>query len=271
MPDNVKKNEDDDKIYIFVSHSHRDILPVRIIRNYLESLGTEPILFFLKSLTDEDGITRLIEMEIDARIWFIYCKSPNALDSKWVKTEIAYAKETGKQFSLTIDLDEDVHGNVLSPGCVAAINDTIFRIKKLKRIFYSHSRASEPICEDIISRLSHYGIRFFNMNDLFTFTGASWFDSIEGRMDDSPFCLCFLQEGEKQSVSLDMEMRMAEYKKKRIVFVRLFDERKSLDPSELVLNGERLLIPFDISDMRKSSNNLMMLLMNILGASKKQD
>ncbi len=72
-------------IYVFVSHSHKDLHAVRLIRNYLEQKGAEPILFFLKSLSDNDEITGLIKREIDARIWFIYCKSENAEQSEWLK------------------------------------------------------------------------------------------------------------------------------------------------------------------------------------------
>ena len=38
---------EEEKVYIFVSHSHRDIDKVRLVRNYLEEKGAEPIMCFL--------------------------------------------------------------------------------------------------------------------------------------------------------------------------------------------------------------------------------
>ena len=61
----------DEKVYIFVSHSHKDINKVRLVRNYLEDRGAEPILFFLKSVTDDNEVEDLIKREIDARLWFL--------------------------------------------------------------------------------------------------------------------------------------------------------------------------------------------------------
>ena len=78
----------EEKVFIFISHSHRDLEKVRKIRNFLENNCSEPILFFLKSRDDEDEITSLIKDEIDARIWFIYCDSQNARESRWVKKEL---------------------------------------------------------------------------------------------------------------------------------------------------------------------------------------
>lgn len=42
--------------WVFISHSHQDISLVRKIRNHLESLGFEPLMFFLKCLSDDDEI-----------------------------------------------------------------------------------------------------------------------------------------------------------------------------------------------------------------------
>lgn len=41
--------------WIFVSHSHHDLEKVRQIRNYLESRGHNPLLFYLKCLTNNDA------------------------------------------------------------------------------------------------------------------------------------------------------------------------------------------------------------------------
>ena len=92
-----------DRVYIFVSHSHKDIEKVRVIRNYLESLGGEQLLFFLLSKDDDNEIDKLIKDEISARIWFIYIESGNSKQSKWVQTELEFARNYPKTNILTIN------------------------------------------------------------------------------------------------------------------------------------------------------------------------
>ena len=57
---NIDMEDKDEKVYIFVSHSHKDINKVRLVRNYLEDRGAEPILFFLKSVTDDNEIEEVV-------------------------------------------------------------------------------------------------------------------------------------------------------------------------------------------------------------------
>ena len=92
--------------YIFISHSHQDIVKVRQIRNAMEEEGYEPLCFYLKCLTDEDEIEGLIKREIDAREWFVYADSPNARASDWVRKEREYISSLGTKQIITIDLDE---------------------------------------------------------------------------------------------------------------------------------------------------------------------
>jgi len=66
------------KAWIFVSHSSRDLEKVRRVRNAIEAAGGEPILFFLKCLSDHDEIDELIKREIEARNFFLLCDSSNA-------------------------------------------------------------------------------------------------------------------------------------------------------------------------------------------------
>ena len=111
---------EEEKVYIFVSHSHRDIDKVRLVRNYLEEKGAEPILFFLKSVTDDNEVADLIKREIDARLWFLYCRSRNAENSNWVRTELDYVKKTGKKNFFEIDLDRDLSFAAKEGGAGAA-------------------------------------------------------------------------------------------------------------------------------------------------------
>ena len=91
--------------YVFISHSHQDIVKVRQIRNAMEEEGYEPLCFYLKCLTDEDEIEGLIKREIDAREWFVYVDSPNARASEWVRKEREYISSLGSKQIITIDLD----------------------------------------------------------------------------------------------------------------------------------------------------------------------
>ena len=95
--------------YVFISHSHQDIVKVRQIRNAMEEEGYEPLCFYLKCLTDEDEIEGLIKREIDAREWFVYVDSPNARASAWVRKEREYISSLGTKQIITVDLEgEDV-------------------------------------------------------------------------------------------------------------------------------------------------------------------
>lgn len=133
-------------IYVFVSHSHKDLHAVRLIRNYLEQKGAEPILFFLKSLSDKDEITGLIKREIDARIWFIYCKSKNSEESKWVKSELNYVYKQRKENVLTIDLDFCLDTkNELNDATKNLIDHALFKMIKLSRIYASYSPSDREI------------------------------------------------------------------------------------------------------------------------------
>ena len=153
-------------VYVFISHSHKDIEKVRIIRNFLEKLNSEPLLFFLKSLTDEDEITELIKKEIDARIWFIYCKSKNSLNSTWVKTELEYVKETNKENFLEIDLDEDFIGLSLKEEKEKQIIQAFNNIRFLSSINVSYSNNDSTFVKDVVNCLNKFNIKVSLDNEL---------------------------------------------------------------------------------------------------------
>jgi hypothetical protein len=95
------------KAWIFVSHSTLDLDKVRQVRNAIEVAGGEPILFFLKCLSDHDEIDELIKREIEARNFFLLCDSDNAKSSKWVHDEIAHVNSLQEKKIEIIDLDAD--------------------------------------------------------------------------------------------------------------------------------------------------------------------
>ena len=78
-------NLQDNEIWVFLSHSNKDFEKVRILRNLLEENGFRPIMLYLRSKEDPskvDELRQLIFDEIDHRNRFIYCKSPNAEDTR---------------------------------------------------------------------------------------------------------------------------------------------------------------------------------------------
>jgi len=95
------------KAWIFVSHSTRDLEKVRQVRNAIEATDSEPILFFLKCLSDHDEIDDLIKREIESRNFFLLCDSSNAKSSKWVQDEIAHVKSLQNKKIEIINLDAD--------------------------------------------------------------------------------------------------------------------------------------------------------------------
>lgn len=152
----------EEKLYIFISHSHKDVEKVRVIRNYLESLGGEPILFFLLSKDDDSEVASLIKDEIAARIWFIYIESESAKESKWVKTELQYAHDYPKSNILTINLDQSFIENTLElkEETKELLAKSLFKMKALKRVFFSYYRKDEEIVSKIINNFKKYHIDF---------------------------------------------------------------------------------------------------------------
>ena len=100
--------------YVFISHSHKDIKKVRVIRNVLENRGFEPLCFYLKCLTEDDEIVELIEREIDSRSLFVYARSRNSENSKWVQTELDYIDSKGRKIDRIIDLDKYTNNESLA-------------------------------------------------------------------------------------------------------------------------------------------------------------
>jgi hypothetical protein len=92
--------------WIFVSHSHLDVEAVRRIRNEFERLDANPILFFLKAMTEEnrEELDVLIKREIAARNFFVLCDSKNARESDWVRREQDYVLSLPHRSVHRIDL-----------------------------------------------------------------------------------------------------------------------------------------------------------------------
>ena len=91
---------------VFLSHSHKDIDKVRKIRDILEAINVDPIMFYLKCLDDNNVILEdFIKKEIEARNIFIYCRSSNAERSAWVQKELDYIRKIDYSRLYVIDIE----------------------------------------------------------------------------------------------------------------------------------------------------------------------
>lgn len=123
---------------IFLSHSNKDIEKVRKIRNILESLEYEPLLFYLKCLDDDNNtLEEFIEKEIEARNCFIYCQSENSEKSAWVQKELEYIRNFDSKRLFTINIDKPLQQTFVQ------LLQSITNIIKKNRVFISCSHA-EP-------------------------------------------------------------------------------------------------------------------------------
>lgn len=98
--------------WIFLSHASKDIELVRRVRNEFEKYGQNPLAFHLRCLDEEyprkeEELWDLIYREIDAREWFVYCKSPEAEDSDNVLRERQYIERSGKNKIWMLDMTEE--------------------------------------------------------------------------------------------------------------------------------------------------------------------
>ena len=148
------------KQYFFISHSHIDIEKVRIIRNTIEeTFFYEPILFFLKCLSDEHEINDLLRREIYERIWFVYCKSRNAERSRYVQQEVEYMNKlraNGKKYHyVEIDLDKYPTWDA---RCTNYIRAQIRPVIKRSKIFLSYSMHDTPTAERLRDALTKNGL-----------------------------------------------------------------------------------------------------------------
>ncbi len=166
------------KQYFFISHSHLDIEKVRLIRNTIEeTFFYEPILFFLKCLSDDNELQDLLRREISERIWFVYCKSENAEKSKYVQEEREYVNDlikSGKKIHIIeVELDKyDIWNNKIYSYIKSQIS---FQIKKTK-LFISYSNKDKEIFTQLEHNLTLAGYTVWDASNLPQ--RESWHDSL---------------------------------------------------------------------------------------------
>ena len=258
------KDAKEDKIFLFISHSHQDLEKVRCVRNYVEKLNAEPILFFLKSLSDKDQITQLIKDEIDARIWFIYCRSQNAERSNWVRTELDHVFSTGKQNLLEIDLESDVVKGALTQEAKLRILNSFHSIRQNTYFFASFSQRDKYIVYKIMEYLKQYGISIFSPIDGLSASGC-WEAHIKQTIQTSPFFLWFVSENTISSPAVNAEFEYAGSLNKVVLPIVLTSKDKPTDflsSKDMPLMAalylkENPYFRFDIDAWQRSANELI--------------
>lgn len=137
------------KLYFFIVHSHYDVAKVTTVRHLFEKNGVIPITFFLDEKNDNIRIDKLIKDEIDCRVWFVYCKSAAARNSKWVQSELAYIKKANRQIDIEIDLDQSFSDTYLHSNVASAIRLQIEAIKRASSIFCTYAKEDERALNQI--------------------------------------------------------------------------------------------------------------------------
>ena len=209
--------------WIFLSHSSHDIKKVRMVRNEFERLGHNPLAFHLKCLSDntEEGkneLFSLIEREIDARQWFVFCESPSAKQSSNVQREREYIKKTcnnSEKLVCSIDLTQSNK----------KIRDNVKEISEGLKVFISYSYQDQNIIQPLINALvkKDYSV---------------WYDKNELKTGD-----CF-----------ESKIKDAIYEASHKGFIIVVLSGKSLNSSwqrkeiSMALSQKSLIIPLVISD-----------------------
>lgn len=138
-----------DGCWIFLSHASKDIALVRRVRNEFEKYGQNPLAFHLRCLDENypeknEELWNLIYREIDAREWFVYCKSPISENSENVLRERKYIEQSGKDKIWILDITEDWD----------TIATKIYKICADLKIFISYSYYDYHIAKTLQNILS---------------------------------------------------------------------------------------------------------------------
>ena len=144
---------------IFLSHSSKDIDKVRKIRDILESMEFEPLLFHMKCLDDNnEELEEFIRQEIDARNIFVYCRSKNAENSLWVQKEVAYISNSPNKRIYEIDIEKPLRETLVS------FLHSLAEIIRQNSIFIACSHADNRLSEAVSAILEEKGYEIIRYN-----------------------------------------------------------------------------------------------------------
>ena len=229
--------------WLFISHSHKDIDIVRKIRNLFEEHGFEPLMFYLKCLSDKDEVESLIKREINEREWFIYVDSPNSEKSHWVQTERDYIATLSGKKIFTIHIDKNIEAQV----------DHITRQLKVF-ISYSHSdRRIYNLLKNALLNKDYLVLddqNFTISDDLLTQVGSAIMDSAR-----NGFVILLIGEKTKNSCFIKKEIELAKQNDAKIVPVYIGNA--SLDYELLSLIGENQGVHIDSTPTKEQIEEIV--------------
>ncbi|MFZ1108093.1 MAG: toll/interleukin-1 receptor domain-containing protein [Rhodomicrobium sp.] len=225
--------------WIFVSHSVHDLETVRKVRNYLEEQGANPILFFLKCVSEEEELDGLLKREIAARNFFLLCDSENARSSRWVREEVEYVKSLPHKPYREID----VHANWEEQK--AAIDELL----KISTVYISYRRHDALSIRPYVNLLRNNDFTIFL--DLFNIKPGDDFqkviyDALRGAAENG-FLVQFLTLEALQNPWMASELKafLAMGASARLILVDLEDLGASV-PKELAVFHRLPFYRFDI-------------------------
>ena len=121
----------------------------------------EPIVFFLKCLDDDDAnLEEFLKKEIKARNIFLYCKSKNSENSKWVKTELEFIRSFDKARCYELDIESDFNLNIIY--FLYALSDIIRR----NRVLVCCTPSEQDIGERILKYCRDLGYKAKSIYDM---------------------------------------------------------------------------------------------------------
>jgi hypothetical protein len=230
------------------------------VRNAIETANGEPILFFLKCLSDHDEIDELVKREIQARNFFLLCDSSNAKLSKWVQDEIAHVKSLQTRKIEIIDLDADWQAQIVG----------IQSIVRQATVFLSYAHTDEAAIVPLRAGLIANDFCVWDpSHDLRI--GDSFSEQISSAIEESArfgFFIHFLSRASLHSewaaLELDKAIRMGVGERYIPVLLQPHYEISPLMPNSV--RGRQLI---DYSD--RSVESVMKQLLRVLGVRNTQE
>lgn len=252
---------EDNKIFVFLSHSHLDYEKVRKVRDLLEEEGFRPLMFFLKCLEKDEYkelTEKLITEEIDSRQRFVLCRSENTKESDWVKFEVQHIKETNRPYEI-VDLDWPDE----------KINDAVKRFKRRSTVFLSYPRKLSELAIATNQRLKEHDFRtFFDRDDIEP--GTDWASEIKDAIVNASkrgYVLALIGDNESNSDFQYQELLFAMNKhahiipvvtsenipsKIRLLLMKIqYINVRDLQTSEAAEKIVKLLLEYDIDKYNK--------------------
>ena len=189
--------------WIFVSHASDDLIQVRRVRNFLEEKGASPLLFHLLALKDPEEFWPIIEKEIAARNFFLYCDSPIAAEREWVRRERATVEVIAKTKPIRIGKiqvgDERLN--------FAQLEDFLAKT----RVFPSYSRHDVLKVHPFLQALEAAGFQLFDHTSIDA--GSSFIETMKqeiARCAKDGWVVAFLSSASLNNSFVSVEIEMAQ-------------------------------------------------------------